>query len=586
MCCRPDRATCIALLVCLVFGFVYAGNVSMERSMGWDEAMHVQWPAARMGLAMSDGEVGEVFATAHDSSQYPFVYPAILATAQNVFGMTEGVARAFGRWLWAFGCFGLFLLVREALRGRGASDPPVRGAGTAPWIAMLFGMTSPLAILFSGTLFLETPWTVVAIFTLLFWFRRRRLGGWHRDVLAGVFVMLAFFTKFNYGLMLGAALFLDLLFEVVRSPVLAGNAVEDKSLERQGHAHGSIRSALCVGAPIVLGMLWWFGFPLPEGMETAAAHRHAFSEWIHGNTEMARTPASYRWIHATCMLARTPVVFLILLVGLVGSLRCIRLATVRTLWIAFVVMVSLTLWHPFHLDRFFLPPGMLLWALSAIGWASLLPVDCRARLKVGGGVLLVGVVASCAAWSLNWWMLGAVGLAQEDSGNAVLQRFTLKEMYDVYPNRTLNTGGVARAEYDQLVGIMVADLRPGERVGWMGMNTSFPPASALFGLLSLDHEAGQQLRDSELDTTFVTLAYEAPAEELWTNPLLMAYARRFGVLYGTYPSDLNREGQRVFLDAMRERLVGLGWTMEIAAPFQHEKSPGDVFDAAFLSVRE
>jgi hypothetical protein len=606
MCCRPDRATLIALAVCLVFGFFQARGVSMEKSMGYDEAMHVQWPAARIGLAFADSDPSGGMEAIHDCSQYPPVYPIVLAGVQGMFGITEFVARSFGRWFWAFGCFGLFLLTREALRGRGEQEAPskldttapwialdlamfsltretMRGRGEqeapskldtiAPWIALGLAMFSPMALALSGMLFLEIPWLVIAIFTVLAWLRRRRLGGWHRDVIAGAMVAIAFFTKFNYGILLGFALFVDLGVEIFASR-------DDEPMQAR------IRSAMLIGAPILLAMLWWFGFPFPEGSAVAAEHRKAFYGFLTGNQDMPRTAINVRILFATCSLVRSPLILILAIVGLVASIRHLRSPGIRTLWLVFLAITIPIATHNFHLDRFQLPPSGFLWILAAVGWAGLMPEDLSGRMIRGGGLLVLVLLACLVPAGPSWWTLSILGLAQDDPGIEAIQRETLRRMAGITPGRFLDTNGMVRSEHDEIVEAMKESLYDIDRIGWIGMNTSFCPAVPLLALHEMGHPVARQLRDPELDRSFVTLAYEPPPAEDWTDVKLAAWAARYTVIFGTYPVDLNRQDDRTWLHGMRERLVHMDWSIAEPIEFQHIKGPGDEYKAALLVMRK
>tara|TARA_R110002072_G_scaffold42102_10_gene119389 strand:- start:790 stop:2529 length:1740 start_codon:yes stop_codon:yes gene_type:complete len=570
-CCRPDRATLLALVVCLVFGFFMARGVSMGKSMGYDEAMHVQWPAARIGLAFADSDPMGGMAAIHDCSQYPPVYPIVLAGVQGLFGITEFVARSFGRWFWAFGCFGLFLLTREVLRGR--REEGDESCGLAPWLALGLAMLSPMAIAFSGMLFLEIPWLVVAIFTVLVWLRRRRLGGWYRDLFAGAMIAIAFFTKFNYGVLLGFALFVDLVIETI-------SGIDDKN------PRARIWPALRVGLPITIAMLWWFGIPIPQGSAVAAEHRFAFKEFLFGNQEMARMPVNVRVLLSACSLVRSPLILILALVGLGASLRDWRSPAIRTLWIVFLSITIPIATHNFHLDRFQLPPSGFLWVLAAIGWAGLLPKDAAPRMGIGGGLLLFVAAACTFPAEVSWRTLSMLGLAQEDPAIADVQRETLRRMSGITPGRFLDTNGMVRSEHDALVAEIENSVYDIDRIGWIGMNTSFCPAVPLLALHAKGHPVARQLRSSELDRSFVTLAYVPPPAEDWTDEKLAAWAAQFTVIFGTYPVDLNRQDDRMWLHDMRERLVHMDWSIAEPIEFQHIKGPGDEYKAAFLVMRK
>src|SRR5687768_15928035 len=106
-----------ACLVALLLAIVGAASVSMSKSMGYDESMHAELPAARMALALREGEFGSAADTLLACQQYPFGHPLVLAGVQAVTGVSEQAARASGRVLWALALLGIFLVTRAVALG-------------------------------------------------------------------------------------------------------------------------------------------------------------------------------------------------------------------------------------------------------------------------------------------------------------------------------------------------------------------------------------------------------------------------------------------------------------------------------------
>jgi len=179
-------ATWIAFAAAIVLALAWTIPLSREKSWGWDESMHAELPAARMLVALELGRIGDAADALLGCAQYPFVYPSVLAAVELVFGMSEQVARVLGTLLWCAALFGLFLLGREIAdrleraqrdAGRGRDDGSERANAErawrmVPWLTMALGALSPLALAYSGTLFLEVPFTCVAVFALRAWMRR------------------------------------------------------------------------------------------------------------------------------------------------------------------------------------------------------------------------------------------------------------------------------------------------------------------------------------------------------------------------------------------------------------------------------
>lgn len=529
---RPQPSTWAALVLCLALAGLGAGSVSLDSSLGWDEAMHNAWPAARLRLALGEGSFSGFFETIHDCEQYPFVGPLWTAGVWCFTGISEAAARGGARVLWAIGLFGVFLLAGEASRGR-------RGEALAPWIALAFAIASPLAMAFSGTLFLEIPSTVVLIFTLHAWLRRSH-GGIARELIAGAWITLLFFTKFNYALLTGAGFALDVVYQGLR----AGRAGEARAFLR--------RTAILASLPL-LGAAWWFGLPLPEGLARGAAHRHAFAVWIAGNTGFAPTPGALRALHWGTFLVWAPRVLLLLGAGaLAGLLRGDHRRGV-SLGLVAVVSISLVSTHPFHLERFLLPLAVPLWVLAGVGWASLVPRDPRRA-----GAALSGLLVLCFALpNLDaWWLLERVGMRNEALHD--YQQSVLDDWRNLSPARDLPTNGLARVEFDALLASIGAEWDGQQAMGWCGVSAKFSPGAILLGLLERGQPVQAALQDPHLDRSFIDLGHADPG---WEDARILAWSEGFDLLFASRPYDIAGTSQRAWLERYQQVLAASGsWT--------------------------
>ncbi len=525
-------STWLALAVCCAYAAWMALGVSMANSMGWDEAMHVAWPSARMVLHARGGEWLDVLRVLPDGSQYPFVYPLYTALVQGLFGLNEWVARAGSRALWGVGLFGLFLLAREFARGS-----RLRGMELAPWLVLVGAMTSPMAVAFSGSLYLEMPFVTVSIYALRAWLRREPPCDWRRDLAAGAWIATAFFTKFNYGLLLGFALFLDLALE--------------SALElRAGRARAQARRLALLALVPVLSFAWWFLLPWPADLATAAVHRHAILEWLGGNLELGRTPWTLRVVDWTCHLVPAPRVLVLLVLGMLVTVRVLTRRPVRVAWLAFLA-ANIPIWlHPFHHDRFLLPSAVLVWLLGGAGLAALLPAGWRARLAA----MAVLAVVCLAAPKLDSWPLARAVMhpAPEQYDYA---KARLAEFRDLRPARVIRTAGLARSEHDAFVDRLAPAVRPNDHIGWVAMSQEFPPAALLLALRERGLMPDEALLARDLDAVFVTLGLTDPG---WSETKILEWARAYSVILTTVPPYLTARTDRAFLNRYHNTLVGSG----------------------------
>jgi hypothetical protein len=227
---------------------------------------------------------------------------------------------------------------------------------------------------------------------------------------------------------------------------------------------------LALAAPVLVAATWWFVLPLPGDLLMGALHREKFLGFVTGNSELARVAWEHRALHWTSSLVASPRAFVLLVIGLLVALHTSFTRGTRTLWlVALVFTVAITA-HPFHLDRFLVPGGVVLFALSAIGLAALLPRSNPGR------VALAALVGFLVLWSPSTdveWFAERLGiLARDDEPElARYKRSVLAGRQRLSPWRTLPTGGLPAAELDPLVDLVAAEVGPDECPGWIG-----PPA--------------------------------------------------------------------------------------------------------------
>ena len=324
--------------------------------------MHAELPAARIALYLQQGDIGGVFHAINDCTQYPFVWPGLLGAAQALTGPSEAVARMMGVLLWGLTMVGAFKLTRAAGARIGMGE---RELSCASWGALAACALSPLAGAYAGTLFHEVPSACVTVWALVAWLRRDSERP-RRDLVAGGALALAFFTKFNYGLLLGAIFTSDFLFEWIRAA-------------RSGSARQMWGRALRLAAPLLFMCGWWFFLPLPGGFDTAVVHREAFLGFLAGNIEREYLSPARRLVEWAAVLHFHPRLMLLSLFGLVWALRTVKRPGGHLLGAAALIPTSVLWAHPFHLDRFLIPFAPTLWAFAALGVAGWAASSERAR---------------------------------------------------------------------------------------------------------------------------------------------------------------------------------------------------------------
>ncbi|MCY2958704.1 MAG: hypothetical protein NTY35_00930 [Planctomycetota bacterium] len=526
------RDTLLSALACLVFGVWLAATVPSSPALGWDESMHAELPAARVALALRAGELGTAAHSLLGCAQYPPAWPAVLGLAQVPAGVSELLARGLTSLAWAVGLFFAFAVTHRAARASGRVDPR-----TAPWAALALGMLCPLAASFSGTLFLEVPSALATGFALWAWMRRADGPRAQRELVAGIAVAVALFTKWNYGLLLGAALAIDWVFELVAARK-AGRSREFL-----------LRARWLVAAPLA-ACLWWFVLPLPGGLDLAREHRAAFAGFLAGNLGATPATAAERILFAATGIGATVRLTVLVVVLAFAALRSARVPAVRVLVLAAGLLLGAPLVHPFFLDRFLIPGLVPLFALAGLGLALLLPREGPARTATIGILALASLLAPGRD---GGWLADALErLPAEDPARGYVLG-VLEDRVRLGPGRRLPTGGLERVEHDALLDLVAREVRAGERVGWIGMSSEISPAALHLGLLA---RGGGPAWFLDAHPPRLDVAYFGVDPTLDESEL-RAYAGRFDVILWTDPIDLRERRERAFVAGYRDWLLAI-----------------------------
>lgn len=542
------RDTLLSALACLVFGGWLAATVPSSPALGWDESMHAELPAARVALALRSGEIGLAIGALLDCAQYPPAWPALLGIAQFLGGVSEPFARGLTSLAWAAALAFVYAVTRGAARASGRADPR-----TAPWAALALGSLCPLAASFSGTLFLEVPSALATGFALWAWMRRadgesvpgrdgepaRRSRGRveTRELVAGLAIALALFTKWNYGLLLGMALAIDWAFELVAA-------------RKAGRSRDFLLRARWLVAVPLAACLWWFVLPLPGGLDVAREHRAAFAGFLAGNLGATPATAGERVLLAATGIGPTVRLAVLVVVLAFVALRSARTPGVRVLVLAAGLLLGAPLAHPFFLDRFLIPGLVPLFALSGLGLALVVPREGVARTATIGVLALASLLAPGRD---GGWLGDALGRVPAEEPARAYVLGVLEDRARTGPGRRLPTGGLERAEHDALLDLVAAELRKGESVGWIGMSSEISPAALHLGLLARGGDAAWFL---ERDPAPLDLTYFG-ADLGFDDADLLAYAGRLDVILWTDPIDLRERRERAFASSLRDRLLAI-----------------------------
>lgn len=565
------RSGTLAFAVSFLLACWWIATLEIERSWSWDESMHAQLPAARMLLHLQSGELESAFEVLHNSVQYPFGWPLVLAAVQSVFGLSEFACRVAGLIAWCGVIFGSFLLAVEVGRaGREDGESPAPGERIFPWLALGFTALSPLGLGYGQSLFLEIPFALCAVFTLRAWLRRTngrgRAGDGARHLIAGLWLTTAFFVKFNYGILLIFGCGLDAIVGLVVAA-------------RRGELWAEARRLCFTVLPLVLGLLWWLVLPLPFGVEMGQHHLDSMLSFLSGNQQLVGAPPEQRVIFWLVFMSYTTRLFLLQALGVLVSLRFALQPGARLLWLVFLG-AGLPVWtHSFQLDRFLLPNAPVFWVLAALGVSSVLPRALKPR-SVVLGVLAAGALIFPSLDAL--WVGERLGLVPAEGAGRDYVRSVLREKHRLGPTRRFWTPGFAPATTHALLDLVTADIGVDERAGWIGNSTEVPPAVFHLAMYAKSGNRERFLADAHrpVDVSFTA---EDPK---WSDAELAAFARRFDVIITTDPPDLAGRASRAFVRGYAARLVEpMGWSVKLLGEMTIPKENGPPLPLTVYSLR-
>jgi hypothetical protein len=551
--------TCAAAAIALALALYWMHGMPRSPSLGWDESMNADLPALRILHAVKAGELRAAFDAALSCSQYPFVYPVVLAAVQGIFGVGESVCRATGTAVWCAALFGLFLLGRELSREEGHRS-------LTPWIAMALGALSPMALAFAGTLFLEIPFACASVYALRAWLRRSSRPRNGSEIAAGSWIAVCLFTKFNYGLLLAFGLALDLFCE----GIAAARAGAFAPFTRRCALLALVPAAAC---------LWWFALPIPGGLDVGLDHRRSFIAFLSLNRGFPRVEYSRRLLEASAWLTWTPRLFAVLIVGAASTLSLVARAPVRSLWLVLGALAAPTLAHPFHLDRFLLPIAVPLWALAALGLTRMLPRHPVLRPGLVGALALLTLLFPERA---TVRMAELLGYLNAEPRMRSYREGIVRRWSDLSASRHLPTAGLERAEMNRLLDVVAREAGPTDHIGWIGVSPELSPAAFHIGLLERGGSSERFLRDSALP---MDVAYFG-TDPGWSDEELSRFASSFDVIFATEPPDLKSRATRAWTRVYRERLVDrLGWNARVVGSVAIERPLQDVLEVSILACR-
>ncbi len=337
---------------------VYMNRLLPSGGFHWDEATH-----ALHGLLIAqDLHARDWLAFAYDSYRqvyWPPLYSWLTGAAFLVFGPTTVVARSVSLVAFVLLAPVLFLSGRELANANRNLVGAV--AGALALTSVPFAEHAAMAMI--------ECWALLAFsLTLLAYMRLGRAGTTPRaHALLGLMVMLTYFLKANYGLLLLLGIVLALLIEADFRP---------RALRTRANGYA-------IAPVVVLGALW-FAYP-PKVLSTLQALIN--QPW--GGAEARGFAGLLFYPRAFWRLSGSVWIVLLLLASLAAAWEQRRGRNVRLLMVLAIGPFVIGMLHHTKLDRHLLPvfPPLFLLAARATGEAWTRLADRRFARVVAAGVL-------------------------------------------------------------------------------------------------------------------------------------------------------------------------------------------------------
>ena len=203
----------------------------------WDEAAHAL-PGLVMQRYLMHGDLLGFLRYVNHQCFYPPGYPAILALVFLAFGASVNTARIFSLFALFWSAICVYFLGKELSKDTG-------------WLIGSIGatltLTSPVLITWSAMAMLEPFGVLFTSLTLIFYLRALRTKAIPYYILTALGINMAFFTKYNYGVLSILALSISILIE-------ARLKLQDV-LSKE-----NLLLAVCIVIPLVI----WFISPYPN----------------------------------------------------------------------------------------------------------------------------------------------------------------------------------------------------------------------------------------------------------------------------------------------------------------------------------
>lgn len=341
----------------------------------WDEAVFLTW-VFDIVHAVRAADAPALISASYQQLQYAPVHSWIMGLGMLPFSFTIEAVRSVQLILFISAAVSLYVLTVRA--GDHIFRFRIHRQAAGAFATLLF-VLSPLVLFLSGVVLKEIMGTLFSVTTMILYFRWRRNGNLTGVVWCGLSLLLLFMTKYQYGVFLAAALGIEAGISLISAK----------------HRIRFLASHLVLILPVVIFGIVWFLYPQNRFATFLGFLLNDGFSYTGGIADRM-TYLLFYLRAVTHYYAVTPTAGICILLLSLPTLRFLRLAEVRSLWIGIVLSFILLTRHTDNVqERYLITVIPYLFSLSSIGTLLIL----RSLEKFHIPSAAVGIV--CAALYLG-----------------------------------------------------------------------------------------------------------------------------------------------------------------------------------------
>ena len=162
----------------------------------------------------------------------------------------------------------------------------------------------------------------------------------------------------------------------------------------------------------------------------------------------------------------------------------------------------------------------------------------------------------------------------------------LAQRVGAWSERVVPTAGLLRGEHDELLDLVAAEVRPGERYGWLGLSSELAPAVLILGVHARGGSPTRVFEEARRDFD-VTPTPSTTAPVGWSSERLAQHVRGLDLVFMTDPPDVKGRADRAWVRELLQRplIDELDWSAQRIGSVPVTKPSGEVLDLHLFACR-